>query len=326
MKYADINTDKVEYVKRFKKYILPRTGARGGNRLLAYMLTKTDFFTAPASKRNHMATVGGLCRHSLNVDDALCELMLTPGSLWNQYAIDHNITRETIAVVALLHDICKVNFYVDGFKNQKTYDPDKVAAADKWKRKKDGQGEFIWETVPSYDIDDKFPIGHGEKSLFMISQYIDLSRDEIMAIRWHMGFTIPQQEWGTLNNAMDCSPFIIAMHMADLTATHLMEVEENGYEAKGIVSEAPVAQTPSSEDVHDDISMEANMQAEPVQNGPQEELIPEENLEALEQEFHIDETAAAASQEDVPAVKENEEEFVISDKDLSDFADMLSSM
>ena len=230
MKYADMNTDKVEYVRRFKKYILPRAGARGGGKLLAYLLTKTDFFTAPASKRNHMATVGGLCRHSLNVDDALCELMLTPGSLWNQYAIDHNITRESVAVVALLHDICKVNFYVDGFKNQKTYDPDKVAAADKWKRKKDGQGEFIWETVPSYDIDDKFPIGHGEKSLFMISQYIDLSRDEIMAIRWHMGFTIPQQEWGTLNNAMDCSPFIIATHMADLTATHLMEVEENGYE------------------------------------------------------------------------------------------------
>lgn len=325
MKYADMNTDKVEYIERFKKYILPRTGARGGNRLLAYMLTKTDFFTAPASKRNHMATVGGLCRHSLNVDDALCEIMLTPGSLWNQYAIDHNITRETIAVVALLHDICKVNFYVDGFKNQKTYDPDKVAAADKWKRKKDGQGEFIWETVPSYDIDDKFPIGHGEKSLFMISQYIDLSRDEIMAIRWHMGFTIPQPEWGTLNDAMDCSPFIIATHMADLTATHLMEREENGYEAKGIISEASAVQTPSSEDVHDD-SVGVNMQAEPVQNRQQEELIPEENLEELEQEFHIDETAATASQEDVPAVKENGEEFVISDKDLSDFADMLGFM
>lgn len=325
MKYADMNTDKVEYIERFKKYILPRTGARGGNRLLAYLLTKTDFFTAPASKRNHMATVGGLCRHSLNVDDALCEIMLTPGSLWNQYAIDHNITRETIAVVALLHDICKVNFYVDGFKNQKTYDPDKVAAADKWKRKKDGQGEFIWETVPSYDIDDKFPIGHGEKSLFMISQYIDLSRDEIMAIRWHMGFTIPQPDWGTLNDAMDCSPFIIATHMADLTATHLMEVEENGYEAKGIISEASAVQTPSSEDVHDD-SVGVNMQAEPVQDEPQEELIPEEDLETLEQEFHIDEMATAASQEDVPAVKENGEEFVISDKDLSDFADMLGFM
>ena len=160
----------------------------------------------------------------------------------------------------------------------------------------------------------------------MISQYIDLSRDEIMAIRWHMGFTIPQQEWGTLNNAMDCSPFIIATHMADLTATHLMEVEENGYEAKGIVPEGPVAQTPSSEDVHDDISMEANEQAKPVQNRQQEELIPKENLEELEQEFHIDETAATASQEDVPAVKENGEEFVISDKDLSDFADMLGFM
>ena len=103
-------------------------------------------------------------------------------------------------------------------------------------------------------------------------------------------------------------------------------VEENGYEAKGIVPEGPVAQTPSSEDVHDDISMEANKQAKPVQNRQQEELIPEENFEELEQEFHIDETAATASQEDVPAVKENGEEFVISDKDLSDFADMLGFM
>ena len=125
---------------------------------------------------------------------------------------------------------------------------------------------------------------------------------------------------------MDCSPFIIATHMADLTATHLMEVEENGYEAKGIISEAPAAQAPSSEDVHDDISMEADAQAESVQNRQQEDFIPEENLETPEQEFHIDETAAAASQEDVPAAKENGEEFVISDKDLSDFADMLGFM
>ena len=239
MKYADLIKDKEEYIERFKKYIFNR---KGGENLLGYIVNKTDFFTAPASTKYHMSTAGGLCRHSLNVDDALCELMFTPGTIWNQYAIDKGITRETVAVVALLHDICKTNFFVEGAKNQKTYDPVKVAAAPQKDVKRDARGEYIWESIPVYEIEDKCPFGHGEKSAYIVGNYIHLSLDELLAIRWHMGFSAAESfvDRSPLNCAMVMSPLVLATHLADITATHLMEEEKNGYEVKKEISKAEI--------------------------------------------------------------------------------------
>ena len=49
----------------------------------------------------------------------------------------------------------------------------------------DDYGKKIWDPVMAYDIEDQFPAGHGEKSVILILRYIQLTDEEIMAIRWH---------------------------------------------------------------------------------------------------------------------------------------------
>ena len=135
------------------------------------------------------------------------------------------IPDENLIVMALLHDLCKANFYVEGTKNQKTYDAEKVAAAEGWQRKHDSQGDFIWETVKTYQVDDQLPLGHGEKSVMLIQCYIRLSMQEVMAIRWHMGFSEARENHGTLGQAMEKYPVILALYEADMEASKILEAE-----------------------------------------------------------------------------------------------------
>ena len=72
----------------------------GSEKLLDWLDHKTDFFTAPASTRFHGACEGGLCMHSLNVYHALHDTFFTEGD-----------SEETFAICALLHDLCKANYY-----------------------------------------------------------------------------------------------------------------------------------------------------------------------------------------------------------------------
>lgn len=76
---------------------------------------------------------------------------------------------ESFAICGLLHDLCKAQFYKVSSRNVKN--------------EKTGQ----WEKVPYYAIEDQFPYGHGEKSVFLIERKMHLKIDEAMAIRWHMG-------------------------------------------------------------------------------------------------------------------------------------------
>ena len=130
-----------------------------------------------------------------------------------------------LILVPLLHDLCKANFYTEGTKNQKTYDSEKVASAESWQVKSDAQGKYIWETVKTYQVDDQLPLGHGEKSVMLAQCYIRLTMQEVMAIRWHMGFSEANENWNTLGNAMEKYPIILAIHEADLEATKILEVE-----------------------------------------------------------------------------------------------------
>lgn len=139
--------------------------------LINYIRTETDFYEAPASTQFHLACEGGLLQHSLNVYD--CLYAKKQGFIWDKVLED--TADESIILVALLHDLCKANFYIKGTRNQKTYDVDKVAAAPKQNVKHDNIGDFIWESVLKYGIDDKIPLGHGEKSVILISQFITLT-------------------------------------------------------------------------------------------------------------------------------------------------------
>ncbi len=167
----------------------------GADRLLAWLET-TDFFTAPASTRFHGACPQGLVMHSLNVYQALMQ---------HFYTDDENA--ESFAVCALLHDVCKANFYKVSTRNVKN----------------DETGQ--WEKVPFYQIEDQFPYGHGEKSVYLIERLMRLKIEEAVAIRWHMGGFDDAVRGGSYaaSDAYNAYPLAVKLHTADLIATYLME-------------------------------------------------------------------------------------------------------
>ena len=113
---------------------------------------------------------------------------------------------ESIAIVALLHDLCKIGCYKKGTRNVK-----------------DESGK--WQTVPTYTFDDPLPYGHGEKSVYIANGYIRLNREEAMAIRWHMGFSGPEDN-RTVGQALQRYPLAFALATADMEASYFLENED----------------------------------------------------------------------------------------------------
>ena len=167
--------------------LLVSTKREGMDKLIEF-LNKTDFFEAPASTRFHGDFEGGLLQHSLKV-----------------YDVDVPTSEDSIKIIALLHDICKANFYKVDYRNAKN---------------ENGQ----WEKVPYYTVDDKIPYGHGEKSVMMLTEYIKLTPEEKYAIRWHMGFTEPKELYTTIGLAYKKYPLALLMHEADLEATYFFDI------------------------------------------------------------------------------------------------------
>ena len=190
-------TDKEQFLDIYKTNIT-RDGA---DKLLDFLEHKSDFFTAPASTRFHGAYEGGLLRHSLNVYECLVQY-LARERVKDTYKL--NVSDETAAIVALLHDVCKVNFYTVSYRNAKD--------------EKTGQ----WEKVPYYSINDTLPYGHGEKSVYMVSGFMRLSREEAMAIRWHMGFSGIEDK-NTIGRALEKYPLAFALSVADMEASYFLE-------------------------------------------------------------------------------------------------------
>lgn len=198
-------------IERFEQ-LLRSTNREGIDDLIAF-IQKSDFYTAPASTRYHSCHEGGLLEHSLNVYDRLKAKL--NDEVWKS---NLDIEEDTIIIVSLLHDLCKTYFYTTEFRNKKIYSENGT--------KKDGNGRYDWETVPSYTIDDKFPMGHGEKSMFMIERFVRLSKAEAMAVRWHMLWTEPKECYNSIGKAIQLYPLVLALNEADLEATYLLEEEE----------------------------------------------------------------------------------------------------
>ena len=172
----------------------------GADKLLEWLLT-TDFFTAPASTKFHSACEGGLCAHSLNVYNRFMALVRSEyGEDWEQ-----QISHETIVLLALLHDICKANTYKVDYKNVKV----------------DGN----WVQQPYYTVEDNLPYGHGEKSVYIINGFLRLTREEAMAINWHMGGFDSRIREGSvrLADVYYRYPTAFLFHIADNMATYLDE-------------------------------------------------------------------------------------------------------
>lgn len=191
---------KQEFIDIYKENIT----REGADKLLEYLMSdKSDFFTAPASTRFHGAYEGGLLEHSLNVYHCLKDYLSRERA---KTVYKMNYSEETIAVAALLHDICKVNFYRVDYRNAKNE-----------------QG--VWEKVPYYAVDDKLPYGHGEKSVYIITGFMRLSREEAFAIRYHMGFSA-NDDPNQVGKSFEMFPLAFALSTADMEASYFLEGKE----------------------------------------------------------------------------------------------------
>ena len=187
---------KTEYIELFKKHIK----REGADKLLDYLVNQSDFFTAPASGRRHCAFEGGLVKHSLNVYNRLLKNVIA------EYGKNYDdiVSDESLAIMALLHDVCKINTYTTDYRNQKI----------------DGQ----WVQVPYFAYNNTLPYGHGEKSVYIVSGFIRLTREEAMAINWHMGGFDPRAQVGDdLSVAFSMFPLALRLHISDDQATYLDE-------------------------------------------------------------------------------------------------------
>ena len=188
----------MDYKQKFIEYYQANIHREGADRLLEWLQT-TDFFTAPASTRYHCACPSGLVQHSVNVYEVMMEKHFDP----------ETDSAESFALCALLHDVCKAQFYKVSSRNVKN--------------ERTGQ----WEKVPYYVIEDAFPYGHGEKSVFLIERFVRLKPAEATAIRWHMGGFDDAARGGnfSISVAYDKYPIAVKLHLADLEATYLREKE-----------------------------------------------------------------------------------------------------
>ena len=204
----------------------------GIDKLIDYV-RKSDFYKAPASTKYHLSVPGGLLQHSLNVLDALREMLIKENDGTDEtgkpkikyhYAVAGKfvatIPEESLIIVALFHDICKTYFYKEGFR---------------WY--KDDQNK--WQQAPTFEIDDKMPLGHGDKSAMIIKQYMELTSPEMYAIWWHMGIT-DGGDIRQFGQAIDKYPIIYALHTADMMASHFMEADagnKDGFTFEDLVDE-----------------------------------------------------------------------------------------
>lgn len=172
----------------------------GADKLLAYLDEKSDFFKAPSSTRFHGSYPGGLVEHSLNVYTCLKDY-LSRETVKTKYKM--NYSDESIALTSLLHDVCKIDTYKEGFRNA---------------QREDGS----WHKVPTYTYNDKLPYGHGEKSVYIISGFMRLSREEAFAIRYHMGFSGIEDK-RAIGDAFEMFPLAFALSVADMEATYFLE-------------------------------------------------------------------------------------------------------
>lgn len=171
----------------FYDIIMRTMKSREGLYEMTVWLERSDFFTAPAGMKHHGAYKGGLLHHSLNVYHRLAEKVEQSGE---------DISPASVATVALLHDVCKADFY-----------------------REDGKG--------GYYVVNRFPMGHGEKSAWLVGRLMDLTPDEALAIRWHMGQWDDAAKGGSRDylQAMKI-PLVRMLHEADKEAAEAERLEE----------------------------------------------------------------------------------------------------
>ncbi|MBR3445709.1 MAG: HD domain-containing protein [Prevotella sp.] len=190
--------------------LLQATKRTGIESVVSY-LEQAGFFLAPASVSRHLSHEGGLLEHSLNVWKMA--QMLRMQTIGMRPELEKQLPEDSITIAALLHDVCKANIY---------------KTVQKWRKDENNR----WESYDAYDTDySRFPVGHGEKSVIMLLRLgLQLTNDEIIAIRWHMGaWNLPMQSYEDKQNisvAYDGCPLAAIIQAADALATHILETKK----------------------------------------------------------------------------------------------------
>ncbi len=186
-----------EFIALYSEYIT----REGSEALLEYLSSPAcDFFSAPASARFHGNYDGGLCEHSVNVFNCLTDYLDRP-KVAEEYGLRPE--EESVAIVSLLHDLCKIGCYKQYMRNVKNE-------------------SGVWTQVPAYEFSDPLPYGHGEKSVYIISGFMKLTREEAFAIRYHMGFS-GEEDKRNIGAAFEKFPLSFALSVADMEATFFIE-------------------------------------------------------------------------------------------------------
>jgi hypothetical protein len=199
---------KIRTTQEVIKDLLRSTNRPGIDELINW-LDESDFFTAPASTIYHGSYAGGLADHSLNVcrvlDNLACNFEYDFG--YGGGIQVPSIQDDSVIIVGLLHDVCKVNTYVEGTRNVKNPDTGK------------------WDVVPCYKREPLLAMGHGGKSIFILQQFITLTVEEAEAIFWHMGaYDISQyMTVNELGKTFESNFLAYALHTADMMATYVIE-------------------------------------------------------------------------------------------------------
>lgn len=163
-------------------------GRNGRTALLYWLENETDFFTAPASSLREITVRDMTDRNAPGVRQL------------------SEAEEETVAILGLLHDVCKADVYHQT-------DPFKAAM----------EGKLA--TMAPYEFRDPFPLGHGEKSLFLITRHMALTEEEALAIRWHMGAYDDAVKGGSrsMTEAMNLTPWVWRLQEADMCAAWIDE-------------------------------------------------------------------------------------------------------
>lgn len=191
----------------FVETSLQSTARPGIDKVIEY-LRNTDFYYAPSSTKFHSNYQGGLLDHSILVLSTAVGLRDAMVKMKPELA--DRLTDESLIISCLLHDLCKVGFYVP---------------KEKWKKDENDK----WVSYRGYDVEDTFPIGHGEKSVILL-QWLGLSLtiDEMLAIRYHMGLWSTSVDCGDANRAyfraVNMCPLLSIVQNADFMSSNMLEI------------------------------------------------------------------------------------------------------
>jgi hypothetical protein len=215
METIDYSQEVYNDIKRFFKSACDRyaVGVYEGieNLLEDFDVGKYDFYTSPASTRYHGSFYGGLLVHSY-----LTAYVAVSLAKWKLAGVYEELNKSDIFLAAAMHDLCKCNTYKKGFRYYKGDDTNNR-----------------WVKLPEWNTEDKFPLGHGEKSVFILQKYVDISDDVACAIRFHMGKHEPGTNYfypvgASYDLAMKKYPLVSLIQVADSYLTGL-EREEGFY-------------------------------------------------------------------------------------------------